>query len=180
MKTVSYLIIIASFLGGAFLTSLDQLSVDWLTFVPVILAGVIGVVLLKREEAAHARSSDRLANNRRVLAESLENILKNLKDLDGRKDKIPTYDMRFEIDNLFRDDLFAFADARDSMKHIFGLQAYADVMSSFAAGERYINRVWSASTDGYVDEVLAYVEKALAQFEHAKEEFDKAQAQAAA
>ena len=47
-------------------------------------------------------------------------------------------------------------------------------MSSFAAGERYINRVWSASTDGYVDEVMMYVEKALLQFQHAKEEFDTA------
>lgn len=174
MKTISYLIIIAAFLGGAFLTSLDQTHVDWLTFVPVIVAGVIGVVLLKREEAAHARSSDRLANNRRVLEESLDNIVANLEALNGRKDKVPTYDMRFEIDKLFREDLFAFADARDSMKHIFGLQAYADIMSSFAAGERYINRVWSASTDGYVDEVLTYVEKSLAQFEHAKEEFHKA------
>ena len=39
------------------------------------------------------------------------------------------------------------------MIHVFGMQNYADVMSNFAAGERYINRVWSASTDGYVDEV---------------------------
>jgi len=45
-----------------------------------------------------------------------------------------------------------------------GLQAYADVMSSFAAGERYLNRVWSASADGYIDEVNAYMEKAQAQF----------------
>ncbi len=174
MKTISYLIVMAAFLGGAFLTSLDQTHVDWVTFVPVIVAGIIGVFLIKREEAAHARSSDRLANNRRVLGESLDNIVRNLEALNGRKENVPTYDMRFEIDKLFRDDLNAFADARDSMKHIFGLQAFADIMSSFAAGERYINRVWSASTDGYVDEVLTYVEKSLSQFEHAKEEFDKA------
>lgn len=182
MKTIAYLMVMATFLGGAFLTSLDQTHVDWLTFVPVITAGVIGVVLIKRDEAAHARSSDRLINNRRVLGESLDNILRNLETLNGRKEEVPTYDMRFEIDKLFRDDLNAFADARDSMKHIFGLQAYADIMSSFAAGERYINRVWSASTDGYVDEVLMYVEKSLSQFRHAKEEFEKATsaAQAAA
>lgn len=174
MKTIAYLIITAAFLGGAFLASLDENHVDWVTFIPVIVAGVIGVVLLKRDEAAHARSSDRLANNRRVLGESLDNIVRNLEALNGRKDAVPTYDMRFEIDKLFREDLFAFADARDCMKHIFGLQAYADVMSSFAAGERYINRVWSASTDGYVDEVLMYVEKSLAQFKHAREEFEKA------
>ncbi len=174
MKTISYMIVMAAFLGGAFLTSLDQTHVDWVTFLPVIFAGVIGVVMIKREEAAQARSSDRLANDRRVLEESLDNIVRNLEALDGRKDAVPTYDMRFEIDKLFREDLFAFADARDSMKHIFGLQSFADVMSSFAAGERYINRVWSASTDGYVDEVLLYVGKSLSQFRHAREEFAKA------
>ncbi len=178
MRTISILIVMAAFLGGAFLTSLDQTHVDWPMFIPVMIGGIIGVVLMKRQEAAEARSSDKLANNRKVLEDSLDNIVKNLEALDGRKDAIPTYDMRFEIDKLFREDLFAFADARDSMKHIFGLQSYADVMSSFAAGERYINRVWSASTDGYVDEVLLYVEKSLSQFKHAKEEFDKAAATA--
>jgi len=37
-------------------------------------------------------------------------------------------------------------------------------MSCFAAGERYLNRVWSASADGYVDEVNTYLDKAQSQF----------------
>jgi hypothetical protein len=37
-------------------------------------------------------------------------------------------------------------------------------MNSFAAGERYLNRVWSASADGYIDEVNTYIEKAKEQF----------------
>ncbi|MFC4346355.1 hypothetical protein ACFO5Q_00670 [Kordiimonas lipolytica] len=174
MKTVAYLLVMLSFLAGAFLTSLDKLTLDWITFIPVMLVGVVGVVMLKRAEAAEAKCSEKLEHHRGELKGALENILKNLEELHGRKDKVPTYDMRFEIDRLFRDDLTRFADARDSMKHIFGLQAYADIMSSFAAGERYINRVWSASTDGYVDEVLMYVDKSLNQFRHAMEEFDKA------
>jgi len=174
MKLIAYLIVAAAFLGGAFLASLSETHIDWVTFIPVILAGIIGVVLIKRLEATEAKSSDKLHNNRRIMGESLDNIVKNLETLNGRKDSVPTYDMRFEIDKLFREDLNNFADARDSMKHIFGLQSFADIMSSFAAGERYINRVWSASTDGYVDEVLMYVEKSLTQFVHAREEFEKA------
>ncbi len=174
MKTVSYLLVMLSFLAGAFLTSLDKLTMDWKVFIPVIAVGVFGVIMLKRAEAAEAKDSSKLAHHRGELEGSLKNILKNLEDIHGRKDKVPTYDMRFEIDRLLREDLNRFADARDSMKHIFGLQAYADIMSSFAAGERYINRVWSASTDGYVDEVLMYVDKSLDQFHHAMEEFEKA------
>ena len=42
-------------------------------------------------------------------------------------------------------------------------------MNPFAAGERYLNRVWSASTDGYIDEAHTYVDKAREQFELALE-----------
>jgi len=174
MQLVAKLLVVLAFLGGAFLASLDPIKMDWISFVPVIFVGAVGVFLAKRAESAAAKHDSVLTANRAELEGSLNNILANLVELNGRKDKVPTYDMRFEIDKLFRDDLMRFADARDSMKHIFGLRAFADIMSSFAAGERYINRVWSASTDGYVDEVLTYVEKALSQFQHAKQEFDKA------
>lgn len=49
------------------------------------------------------------------------------------------------------------------MVHLFGLQTYADIMSNFAAGERYINRVWSASADGYDEEADIYLKKAAVQ-----------------
>lgn len=179
MSVIAKLLVVFAFLAGAFLTALDPLQVNWGVFVPIVMAGVLGIVLHKREEHAAAKDSTVLKENRADLEASLDNIVKNLEALNGRKDKVPTYDMRFEIDKYFREDLINFAEARDSMKHLFGLRAYADIMSSFAAGERYINRVWSASTDGYVDEVLLYVEKSLNQFKHAREEFEKAAAAAA-
>ena len=166
--------IVASFLAGAFLASLDENTVNWMFFVPVVLIGIVGVVVLKRSERAAAQDGEVLAGDRHTLETSLSNILANLAELDGRKERVPTYEMRFEIDRIFREDLAAFAGARDSMKHLFGLMAYADIMSSFAAGERYLNRVWSASTDGYVDEVLLYVSKAHDQFQHAREEWQRA------
>lgn len=174
MKNIAFILVIIAFLAGAYLTSLDEKLMNWNYFIPVMIIGYIGAFLYKKSANAEAKSGDLLQTNKATLIKSLDNILANLKELDGRKDKVPTYDMRFEIDKIFRDDLFNFADARDSMKHLFGIQHFADIMSSFAAGERYINRVWSASTDGYVDEVLLYVEKSLYQFEHAKSEFDKA------
>ncbi len=67
-----------------------------------------------------------------------------------------------------------FADARESMVHLFGLQTYADIMSDFATGERYINRVWSASADGYDSEADDYLKKAALQFDAAKEKSLKA------
>ena len=176
MVNIAKFIIIVAFLAGAFLASLDKETVNWLYFVPVILVGVVGLFFLKSGEKAAAQDDSLLASDKQILQDSLNNILVNLRDLDGRKDKVPTYEMRFEIDRIFRDDLNNFADSRESMKHLFGLMAFADIMSSFAAGERYLNRVWSASTDGYVDEVLTYVSKAHSQFEHALAEWQKAEA----
>lgn len=45
-----------------------------------------------------------------------------------------------------------FADNRELMKSAFGLNGFAAVMSDFASGERFLNRVWSAAADGYMEE----------------------------
>jgi hypothetical protein len=37
-------------------------------------------------------------------------------------------------------------------------------MTSFATGERYLNRVWSSSADGYVDEVSLFMPQVQTQF----------------
>ena len=60
-----------------------------------------------------------------------------------------------------------FADARESLIHLYSLQVYADIMSDFAAGERYVNRVWSAAADDYDAEAWTYVGKALNRFREA-------------
>jgi hypothetical protein len=99
-----------------------------------------------------------------ALEASLSRIVENINQLNAQKDSIDTYDARHRIDELFADDLAAFVNKRESIAHVYGLSAYADVMSCFAAGERYLNRVWSASADGYADEVNAYLDKAQAQF----------------
>jgi hypothetical protein len=87
--------------------------------------------------------------------------------------------LRDWIDDKLRNDLQRFADARESMVHLFGLQVYADIMSSFAAGERYINRVWSASADGYDVEAARYLEKAAKQFAGTQQQLSAASSQTA-
>ena len=81
-----------------------------------------------------------------------------------------------KIDAKLREDLRRFADARESMVHLFGLQIYANVMSDFAAGERFVNRVWSASADGYDTEARTYLGKAATQFRSARQQLETAAA----
>jgi len=137
-------------------------------FIAAALASVVdekaGVAAIKIDVARHSKTEHHVASRIETVEGSLERIATNIKKLNTDKLSINTYDMRHRIDELFVDDLEMFVDARESIAHRYGLAAYGEVMSGFAAGERYLNRVWSASADGYIDEVNAYLEKAQAQF----------------
>jgi len=177
IKTLSLITIMASFLAGAFITVLDPTQVNWVWFTPVLTVGVISLLIYTRAHQGEAKAGHRISGNLQILDKSLANILANLETLNTDAANLPVYEARFEIDRLLREDLNNFANARESMKHVFGLQNYADVMSAFAAGERYINRVWSASTDGYVDEVHSYLDRATQQFREARLLFSDLQKQ---
>jgi len=179
MKTYALIMVFLAFLAGAFISVLDPRSVSWDLLLPVLAIGVAGLVLHRRAVHAETRSGERLAGNMEVLGDSLGNIVRNLEALCARKHELPVYEARFEIDRLFRDDLSRFAEARESMIHVFGMQHYADVMSNFAAGERYINRVWSASADGYQDEVEQYLGRAFEQFREADRHYGELRAASA-
>lgn len=171
MKALALFLITAGFVLGALFAVLSVEAVAWLPYVVAVALGFVGIVILKRTHHAGASDEHHVEGNIGTLETSLDNICRNLDELVGRRQAIPPHEFRFEIDRHFRDDLFAFAEARESMQHAFGLQAYAHIMSSFAAGERYINRVWTASADGYVDEVMTYLDKAQRQFSEAREDF---------
>lgn len=179
IKVLSLLLVMAAFLAGAFIAVLDPVTVKWTWMGTVLAAGAVGLFMYRKAHHNEARSGHRLSGNMKTLETSLANVVSNLEAMVARKDELPVYEARFEIDRLFREDLDRFAEARESMIHVFGMQNYAEVMSAFAAGERYINRVWSASTDGYRDEVLTYLVRARDQFIEAKSLFLELQSAAA-
>ncbi len=175
IKTISLTMVMAAFLAGAFIAVLDPVNVNWSWMGITLAFGVVGLWLYRRAHHSEASSGHRLTSDMQTLHSSLKKILSSLEGFCDRKEEIPVYEARFEIDRLFREDLNNFAEAREAMIHVFGMQKYADVMSAFAAGERYINRVWSASTDGYIDEVHQYLEKARNQFADANGLFTELQ-----
>ena len=169
MKNLGYFLVAAGFLGGAFATSLDVQNVNWILFAVTALAAVAGLGMYKQQIRAMARSETVLESNRVELRESIANVVEDLRGInEGELTRGAV--LRDRIDLKLREDLRRFADARESMVHLFGLQAYADIMSNFAAGERYINRVWSASADGYDEEAEAYLTKAAEQFDEARKQ----------
>ncbi|MDH3338222.1 MAG: hypothetical protein OER22_10205 [Gammaproteobacteria bacterium] len=173
MKKIAYVLLCGGFLFGAYTTALHINDVDWMLFGVAAIAAIAGVIMAKRADRAQATSGDVLETNRNELNESIANIVRDLGEMaDG--DIAQGEQLRDWIDEKLRPDLRRFVDARESMVHLFGLQAYADIMSEFAAGERYINRVWSSSADGYDHEADSYVRKAAKQFQHAQAQLAQA------
>jgi hypothetical protein len=170
MKLIGFLMVTVGFIAAALAAVVDENSVNWLWYIPALGLGVAGVILIRVDIARHSKTELHVASRIETVESSLEKITTNINKLNNEKHSINTYDMRHRIDELFVDDLDNFVDARQSIAHRYGLAAYGEVMSSFAAGERYLNRVWSASADGYIDEVNEYLEKAREQFAQSLEQ----------
>lgn len=151
----------------------DMSTVKWMWYIPALGLGVAGVIIIKVHDTRQNKTEHHITARIETVESSLEKITTNINKLNSEKHSIHTYDMRHRIDELFVDDLNKFVDARESIAHRYSLAAYGDVMSSFAAGERYLNRVWSASADGYIDEVNDYLEKARGQFADSLEKIRK-------
>jgi len=179
MKGLGYAVITAGFLVASYFAVQSPEGVPATPFVIGLGVGILGVVLVRlalRQEATH---EERLASNIETIEASLVSLVDKAEALEREKGEIDVYELRHVIDDRFPVDLDAFVQARESIAHSFGLQAYADVMSPFAAGERHLNRVWSASTDGYVDEAHTYIGLARQELEHALEVFRKVKEAAA-
>ncbi len=169
MVALGYVLFCLSFLGGALVSVLQETEMNWLWFVPVMAIGFIGVTMIRLGHHQKHRSNEAIAKNIQSVFDAMERIAKNAVALDEQVKSMNPYDIRNEVDRLFVEDLNTFIDARESIGHQYSLQVYADVMSHFAAGERYINRSWSASADGYIDEVILSVGRAKVEFNQALE-----------
>ena len=177
MKTIGYLLLAVSFLAGAGIAvQTDKNNVEWLWFVPMLVVGVIGVGLARFGMHRQTKNAIVKGGGLRPVVEAINSIVSNMQTLDGEKNQLDPYAFHDRIDELFALDLGRFVDHRKRIADIHGLQSYAEVMNEFAAGERYLNRVWSASVDGYVDEIKEYVGRARFQFESAQEILNRIQA----
>lgn len=164
MKKFGCLLITVGFLAGALVAVWDKKGVRWGYFAGAFVVGVVGVVVVRTARRRASTAEGELAANIETIETALGGIVENVTRLNSEKQSIDTYDVRHRVDELFLEDINTFVQARQSIAQVYGLAAYGDVMSHFAAGERYLNRVWSASADGYVDEVNAYLDKAHTQF----------------
>jgi hypothetical protein len=127
-----------------------------------------GVILIRLSKLRRAGLTRREAVQFDTIGESIESLVYETSILRNQVGKLAPGKIVQFIDGELADDLRTFAEGRESIIPRFGLAVYADVMTQFAAGERYINRAWSAAVDGYVDEAADCVKRAETHFKEAR------------
>ena len=179
MRAFSMILFAAGFLASALVAvmhadaeGLERHTVNWMHYSLAFVVGVAGVIGLRSTAAGNDTGEEKLDGDLETLHTSLTNIVNRLTALHADSETISVYDVHRRIDDEFVNDLGAFVEARESMIPRFGLQPYADIMSLFAGGERLLNRTWSASADGYVDEVWSCLSDAEQQMKTALELFE--------
>ena len=136
-------------------------TINWFWYLASAAIGIVGIVLIRKNKQVVAGQDAKTEADLQQLKTSLSNLIAKTTTLSEEiKDYKPRQIVHFIEDEL-HDDLRDFAEGRDSITVEFGLPVFAEVMTEFAAGERAINRAWSASADGYVEEAATCIERAL-------------------
>jgi hypothetical protein len=151
-------------------------TINWPAYGAALLIAAGGVVQLRLTSKPLDDGGITYAQNVDQLARLLERIRARIGQWQQRASELDVYEVHRRIDQELSDDLAAFADLRASLIDAFGLDHYAGIMTEFALAERTINRMWSASADGYIDEVRACLERAVAHLESAQVRLDTARA----
>ncbi|MHC5111107.1 MAG: hypothetical protein ACYTHJ_14645 [Planctomycetota bacterium] len=180
MRNFGLALFYAGFLAAAFIAvrnlhdpAQPWQSVQWSWYVLAFVIGTVGVIIMRATAKSESVQAHRVDADMNALGQSLTTIVGKLETLNRDYDTTNVYDVHLWIDDQLAEELGTFVDARESISLRYGLQQYADIMSKFALGERNINRAWSASADGYIDEVRNCISRALALFQETHEKFQK-------
>ena len=180
MRILGHILLWIGFFAGSFvmLRNLENetarwQTINWTYYGLAFLVGSVGVVLLRVSSRQASGQTHELDRDIDELDDALANLLAGVSQLNTARESILVFDVHKRIDEGLAIEFGRFADARKSMIQRFGLSAYAAVMTEFANAERSVNRAWSASADGYVDEVWLSLERSERRLLKARELFDQ-------
>ena len=169
------------FLTGAFLsvlsTELEKTpwsTIWWPGYGVAMSVAIAGVIILRATKRPVGADSKGEADAIDELAAILKRLHATVEGWSTTSDKIHVYDLHGMIDGELADDLGRFAELREALIPEFGLDHYARIMTEFALAERTINRTWSASADGYIDEVQACLTRASLHLSAARQRLEEA------
>lgn len=141
----------------------------WWLFV-LSCAGLLGGAWMVRRAQKQALAASEAAETKAIeeatdaatvftrLSGRLHTLAEELDKAESEEDKLHSI-VRY-IGEIQRDDVPTFAADRPALVNRLGLAGYAELMDSFAAMERQLNRAWSAAADGHLPESLSSLRNA--------------------
>ena len=149
-------------------------TISWPSYAAALSVALVGVVILRVTKRSMGAVSETGTGAIDELVSILKRLHKTLSEWNVTATKVPVYDFHGMIDQQLAEDLGRFAELREALIGEFGLDCYAQIMTEFALAERTINRTWSASADGYADEVQICLTRAVAHLSAARQRLDNA------
>jgi len=170
MRITGFLLFIVGIVGA--LISAAKLPVaggawsDILYFyVEAIAVALVGLLLLhwpktlSENLVSHIDSSHVMDLLPDLVAE-MQNLRPSIKELD-------CVEIATQVKNLLNTYVLPFAARRQDIILALGQAQSVDVLLTAAQGERLLNRIWSAASDGHKFEIIVTYPKALAAFKTA-------------
>jgi hypothetical protein len=163
---VQYLGMTVSMLGGA-----TWPTPRW----SVVVAGLAvlcgGIVWARVARGKGAAAASAAGGDRPLTAARgrIDDGLSRAKSLhrDAGSEALTSVSARAEA--IVRECVEPVAQSQESLTRDFGFAGYAQVMTPLATAERWLNRTWSAASDGHRPEAIASLERAVTHLEEAVE-----------
>lgn len=161
---VQYLGMTVAMLGGA-----TWPAPRWSIVTAGILILCVGIAWAriaqkKRATAAASASSERAID---VVQSALDQASSRTRALRSSAAEAPFDGVTTECEAIVRECVERVAGQQESLSREYGFAGYAQVMTPFAAAERWLNRAWSAASDAHRPEVLASLERAIEHIDEA-------------
>lgn len=148
-------------------------TVNWKAYLPALLVGIVGVALLRSTAKQSVDAEVARTTGLDPLRRSLSHLLAEVQKLKSELPQMTPESVVAFIDDRCTEHCNNFADQREQLKSAFGLIGFGEIMSEFASGERFLNRVWSAAADGYMEEAYRSIETSLRFFQAAQDRITK-------
>lgn len=143
-------------------------TINWYLYVPALIVGVIGAVLLRQTRSTVNGGLGAGGTSLEPLRTSLAELLDKVGKLKNELPMMAPEEVVAFIDDRCVTHCNSFAEQREVIKSLLGLSQFGEIMSEFASGERFLNRVWSAAADGYMEEAYRSVQTAYEFFSAAE------------
>ncbi len=178
MKRIGNALFGVGFLASAFFLVQRLDDIEWGAFAASVAVCAAGVAVMRWARWTDDAARQAMRADVTRARESLDEVVRVIGGLNAQREVLGVYRISRALDDRLSGPLTAFVQAREAIERQYGADRYADVMDPFATGERALNRAWSASVDGYIDEVWPCLDRAERSMARALRALDSAMASA--